>query len=264
VRLAREPFPTEEEVPMPQRLFQDLVSSASVRRGRRGRALPFSLAFHAAAVSAVIVLPQLVTELPPVAAAPPTPIPVWTPVRVDVAPAPPRPPVAAQGQPRTTAATPSTPATSSGPAVPSDVSQLGQGEILDDSPAPCFVNCSGDGTGSGDGGAILPTGAGYGDGDGTPPPIRRAGRDVTPPARLAGNPPVYPELARRARVQGEVVVECTIDPSGRVVDASVTRSNPVFDAAALDAVRSWRYRPTLVDGVPVPVLMTVTVRFHLR
>ena len=96
------------------------------------------------------------------------------------------------------------------------------------------------------------------------PTLRRAGRDVTPPAKLSGNAPVYPELAKRARIEGDVVIECTIDPSGRVVDAVVTRSIPVLDEAAIDAVRSWRYRPTLVDGVPVPVLMTVTVRFRIR
>ena len=58
------------------------------------------------------------------------------------------------------------------------------------------------------------------------------------------------------------MIECTIDPSGRVVNATVTKSVPLLDQAALDAVASWRYRPTLVDGVPVPVLMTVTVRFR--
>ena len=254
---------------MPQRLFQDLVSSRAVRQVRGGaRALPFSLAFHAAAVAAAVVLPQLAVELPPVAAAPPVPIPTFARVVVDLPSPPPPPPsrerlATARTERRPASTQAPAEATASGPTLPADLSSLGDGPITDDGPALCLTNCSGDGKGSGDG-AILPTGAG-GDGDGGGEPfIRRAGRDVTPPAKLAGNPPVYPELARHARIQGEVVIECAIDPSGRVVDATVTRSNPVFDASALDAVRSWRYRPTLVDGVPVPVLMTVTVRFHLR
>jgi protein TonB len=48
------------------------------------------------------------------------------------------------------------------------------------------------------------------------------------------------------------------------VNAVITRGHPLFDAAALDAVRTWQYRPTLIDGVPVAVLMTVTVNFYLR
>lgn len=250
---------------MPQRLFEDLVTSARTRAARRGaRALPFSLAFHAAAVAAAVILPQLAVDLPSVAAAPPPPVPVWAPVRVEVAPQPTPPPTTtvARRAPRSRAAARSSPAAGHGPSVPSDLSRLGDGEVRDDAPALCFTGCSGEGKGSGDG-FVVPDAVGS-DADPGPPAIRRAGRDVTPPAKLGGAEPVYPELAKRARVGGEVVIECTIDPSGRVVNASVTRSNPLFDTAALDAVRTWRYRPTLVDGIPVPVLLTVTVRFHLR
>ena len=115
-------------------------------------------------------------------------------------------------------------------------------------------------------GATVGNGVREGDGPGTvdPGPPRRAGVDVTPPARLSGETPVYPDIARQARIAGKVVIECTIDPSGRVVNANVTRGIPLLNAAALEAVRTWRYRPTLVGGVPVAVLMTVTVSFSLR
>jgi protein TonB len=149
------------------------------------------------------------------------------------------------------------PTAGTGPGVPQDISSVAGDPIGDDAQPLCFANCTrGDPTG-----AILPDGGNDDVGD---PPIRRAGRDVTPPAKLTGNPPVYPELAKRARLEGDVVIECTIDPSGRIVNATVTKSVPLLDQAALDAVAAWRYRPTLVDGVPVPVLMTVTVRFHIR
>jgi protein TonB len=76
--------------------------------------------------------------------------------------------------------------------------------------------------------------------------------------------PVYPAAARSAGVQGAVVVEVTIDRNGRVKDAKVLRSIPLLDQAALDAVKQWQFTPTLLNGVPVPVIMTVTVNFTLQ
>ena len=73
--------------------------------------------------------------------------------------------------------------------------------------------------------------------------------------------PVYPAIAQSARVAGVVTIEATIGPDGKVIDAKVVRSVPLLDQAALDAVRQWEYMPTLLNGVPVPVLTTVTVNF---
>ena len=58
-------------------------------------------------------------------------------------------------------------------------------------------------------------------------------------------------------------LEATIDERGIVTDARVLRSIPLLDAAALAALKQWRYTPTLLNGVPVRVLMTVTFRFSL-
>jgi protein TonB len=76
--------------------------------------------------------------------------------------------------------------------------------------------------------------------------------------------PIYPAIAQSARVQGVVIIEATIGPDGRVQDAKVLRSIPLLDAAALDAVKQWVYTPTTLNGVPVPVIMTVTVNFTLQ
>ena len=76
--------------------------------------------------------------------------------------------------------------------------------------------------------------------------------------------PVYPPIAQSARVQGIVIIEATIGPDGAVKDAKVLRSIPLLDQAALDAVRQWVFTPTLLNGVPVPVIMTVTVQFTLQ
>jgi protein TonB len=89
------------------------------------------------------------------------------------------------------------------------------------------------------------------------------GGAIKPPKRTRTVPPVYPETARNARVQGVVILECTISPEGRVTKIVVLRSIPLLDEAAADAVEQWEWEPTIVNGVPVPVTMTVTVNFSL-
>ena len=84
------------------------------------------------------------------------------------------------------------------------------------------------------------------------------------PRRVANVDPVYPRVAQIAHVEGVVILEATIDARGRVMDVRVLRSVPLLDEAAIDAVRQWIYTPTLLNGVPVPIVMTVTVNFRLR
>lgn len=84
------------------------------------------------------------------------------------------------------------------------------------------------------------------------------------PRKLVHVDPVYPRMAQIAQVQGVVILETTIDARGRVMDARVLRSVPLLDEAALDAVRQWIYAPTLLNGVPVPIVMTMTVKFTLQ
>jgi len=75
--------------------------------------------------------------------------------------------------------------------------------------------------------------------------------------------PVYPEFARQSRAQGVVVLEAILDATGKVESVKVLSSHPLLVDAAVRAVRQWRYTPTELNGVPVPVLMTITVRFSL-
>jgi protein TonB len=89
----------------------------------------------------------------------------------------------------------------------------------------------------------------------------RVGGQIRPPIRIKEVAPVYPALARTARVQGDVVIEATIDEEGKVGDARVVKSVPMLDQAALDAVRQWEYQPSLLNGVPTAVVTTVTVKF---
>jgi protein TonB len=99
------------------------------------------------------------------------------------------------------------------------------------------------------------------------PPIQpplRVGGAIRSPVKVSDVAPIYPPLAQAARVQGIVILEATIGADGRVVNARVLRSVPLLDQAALDAVRQWVFTPTLLNGAPVPVVMTVTVQFTLR
>lgn len=89
----------------------------------------------------------------------------------------------------------------------------------------------------------------------------RIGGQIKPPTKIKDVQPVYPAIARSARVAGVVTIEATIGPDGKVIDATVVRSIPLLDQAALDAVQQWEYTPTLLNGVPVPVLVTVTINF---
>ena len=86
---------------------------------------------------------------------------------------------------------------------------------------------------------------------------------IKEPKKLKTVNPAYPDIAKQARVQGVVILECTISPQGKVTDVKILRGIPLLDAAAVEAVKQWVYSPTLLNGVPVPVIMTVTVNFRL-
>ena len=75
--------------------------------------------------------------------------------------------------------------------------------------------------------------------------------------------PVYPPLARQARVQGTVRLEAVISKEGSIEELTVTSGHPLLVQAALDAVKQWRYQPTLLNGVAVEVITTIDVNFTL-
>jgi periplasmic protein TonB len=94
-------------------------------------------------------------------------------------------------------------------------------------------------------------------------PVRLADLPVAPRKTVDARP-VYPDIARLARIEGTVVMEAVLDPSGHVTQIRVIRSIPLLDQAAIDAVRQWRYTPSVYNGRPVSVLMTITIRFTLQ
>jgi Ca-activated chloride channel family protein len=107
---------------------------------------------------------------------------------------------------------------------------------------------------------------------GMPPPLPPPRPKKVEPMRVGGNvqesklirkvEPVYPELARRARVEAMIILEISVDEQGNVNAARVVRGHPLLDEAAVQAVKQWKYSPTLLNGAPVPVIATVTMIFE--
>jgi protein TonB len=118
---------------------------------------------------------------------------------------------------------------------------------------------------------FLPGGVVSGDPLPAPPPPPPApkepihvGAGIRPPQKIRDVAPRYPTMARDAHQQGVVILEAVIGEDGTVQNVRVLRSKPLLDDAAVDAVRQWRFTPTLLNGQPVPVVMTVTVSFTLN
>ena len=104
--------------------------------------------------------------------------------------------------------------------------------------------------------------------DAPPPPPKskpvRVGGNIKAPRKVKDAAPNYPDIAKQARVQGIVILEAIIDPAGNVTNVRVLRSIPLLDQSAIAAVKQWKYEPTMLNGVPVPIVMTVTVNFALQ
>lgn len=92
----------------------------------------------------------------------------------------------------------------------------------------------------------------------------RVGGTMKVPTKTRHVAPVYPPIAQSANVQGVVILDVLLGVDGKVQDARVLRSIPLLDQAAVEAVKQWEFTPTLLNGSPVPVIMTATVQFTLQ
>jgi TonB family protein len=120
---------------------------------------------------------------------------------------------------------------------------------------------SGEGTGigSGKGGGLGP-----GEGGGTGGGIYSVGGGVSAPIPIYKPEPAYSEEARKAKYQGTVVLWIVVDAQGNVVDPRVVRPLGLgLDEKALETVRTWKFKPALRNGSPVPVRVIVEVSFRL-
>jgi protein TonB len=96
-----------------------------------------------------------------------------------------------------------------------------------------------------------------------PPSIIHVGGQVQSANCLRCPPPQYPPLARQARIQGVVRLHAIIAKDGTIQDLQVISGHPMLVGAAMQAVRQWRYAPTLLNGTPVEVDTEITVNFTL-
>ena len=99
-----------------------------------------------------------------------------------------------------------------------------------------------------------------------PPPARpeimRIGGQVQAPALLRRVEPIYPLLAQAASIEGIVILDAIVDVEGHVQSVTVLRGHAVLSRAAIEAVKQWQYQPLLLNGVPTPFELTVSLMFH--
>jgi protein TonB len=237
-------------------MFDELVeSSAAKKKTNKSWAIIVSTAFQVLCVVVLILIPLIYTEALPRAmmatlliAPPPPPPPPPPPAAVEVKVVKPVARLLTQGrlmQPR---------------AIPKVVTVFREAELPPEPPPGVGVFGGMDsllgGSFEGASGAVPP-----------PPPARlqriKQGGQVTEASIIARPAPVYPPLARQARIQGTVVLHAIIDKDGRVSELQVVSGHPLLVQSAMGAVQNWRYRPTMLNGEPVEVDTTINVTFAL-
>ena len=240
---------------MPREIFGE-VSHPTVKVGSRSKyTVLVSIAAHVLIAAMVVIVPLMATDVLP------TPRTVIGAFAAEAAaPPPPPPPAAAPPAARatrtesvSTSAAPSTAPTSIEPEPATTSSVIGEPGGVERGTPGGLVGSPGVVPG------VPPVPQ--------PPAVTRplpVGGKIKEPEKIRHVPPVYPAIAQQARVEGIVIIEAIIGTDGRVQQARVLRSKPLLDEAALTAVRQWVFTPTLLNGVPVPVIMTVTVNFTMR
>jgi protein TonB len=233
-----------------------LTAASPEVRGRRSITLPLSIALHTAGAIALVVIPLLVAEETP---EPQSGVRAFLVEPLSVAPPPPPPPARAAAAPRVEPKP-----------RPQQQAFVAPVEVPTEITPEDAIDLGGVDAGSADGveggvpgGVVGGIVGGLPDAPAPVVPVR-VGGDVREPKRISAVQPVYPELAVRARLQGTVVVEATLNERGRVVNVSLVQGSPMLTESALEAVSKWVYSPTLVNGVPTPVIMTVKVHFRLN
>jgi periplasmic protein TonB len=232
---------------MPRDLFGDVTRPSISVGNRKWYTVPVSLLSHSAIVFAIVVIPLLATDAVPKPWQPIEDFITIAPVSPPPAPRPPEPVKQNDIPPPDSTSIPTAAPTGFAPERPEAPPTI-------DDPGPGVVLGFGDPTVK----AVVPPPVQ----DEPPKPVRIGGA-IRQPQRVREVQPVYPPIAQSARIQGIVIIEATIGADGQIVNARILRSVPLLDQAALDAVRQWQYTPTLLNGVPVPVIMTVTVAFTL-
>ncbi|HZP34393.1 MAG TPA: energy transducer TonB [Candidatus Acidoferrales bacterium] len=240
-------------------MFDDLVESSVVKKKTNtGWAVVLSTIVQVCVLVVLILIPLIYTQALPKAMlttlliAPPPP------------PPPPPPPAEAPKVIKPVARLIQQGKLTQPRAIPKQVAVFKEAELPPEAPV-----AAGGVLGGVDSGLLGGLGAGPAVAAPPPPPppkqtqrIKLGGQVVA--AKLLAQPqPVYPPLARQARIQGNVVLHAIIDKDGRVGELQVISGHPLLVQSALEAVKNWRYQPTQLNGEPVEVDTTITVSFVL-
>lgn len=235
---------------MPRDLFGDVTRPSISIGNRKWYTVPVSLISHCAIVLSLIAIPLLAPSVMPSVLA-------TNDIEYIRATLPPPPPPPRAIEPVETT-DPPRPNPDAAPVVAPDTIAPEVERIERDDPS-----ASGIIGGAGDDAAILAPPPPRVEQPQAPAPVRVGFAGVRTPVKTRHVDPRYPAIAQAAGIHGIVVIEATISEDGRVAGARVLRSVHLLDQAALDAVRQWQFTPTLLNGRPVPVVMTVTVHFTL-
>jgi periplasmic protein TonB len=249
-------------------MFDTALIESGVHEGDHAaiRKLPFAIGLHAAVIGALVSSAVISTAEPPEPA-----IPIAFPESFTGGPPPPPPagegpaPIPAVIAP-VRAEVPTLRIPDEAPLEVPHEMPVGPDHIGDDS-----IGAGGPGVPGGDPNGVVDgvpggTGASERVGPEDDGPILQPGvGGVTIPELLERIDPAYPDVARKLRQEGTVVLEAVITSSGMVDEVRVVASRgPLLDAAAVSAVRRWRYRPATLNGRAVAVFLTVTIRFGLN
>jgi TonB family protein len=94
--------------------------------------------------------------------------------------------------------------------------------------------------------------------------VQPLGGQAKAPQLLVSSAPIYPTMARQARVEGQVTIEAVIDATGKLTNMTVVSGPPLLQQAAIDSLRTWKYQPGYLNEKPVATKTSITVNFRLR
>ena len=244
-----------------------LVYAAAKTGDWKRAAIPCAYIGEVLLVGGMALVPLIYTEALPKA--------VWTEVlRLPSPPPPPAPAIGTQARPRATRRLSSDEILKAPPSIPPTIAQ-----VHDEPLPPVEVGSASIGVPGGINGGQEGTGLDpvmqnilkNAQPQPPPPQMSRAGQpqrirpggNVVPPKLIYQPKPEYPELARITRTEGAVELEAIIGKDGTIEELKVLRGHHLLVKAAVDAVRQWRYQPTLLNGEPIEVITEITVNFKL-
>ncbi len=241
-------------------MFDELVESSAVRKKtHKSWAVMLSAIVQGLILGVLILIPLIYTEA--------LPKQMLTTFLVAPAPPPPPPPPAAAIQKivRPVARLINSGKMMAPTVIPKKVEMLREEELPPDVGGGVVGGVPG-GIAGGSAGGVL---GGIIGGSGLPPPPKaaplriRVGGNVQQASIIHQLQPVYPQIAKTAHIQGTVILHAIIAKDGTVQELQYVSGPPLLMRAAMDAVRQWRYKPTLLNGEPVEVDTTISVIFTL-